>query len=197
MSPKHTQPTRCWWCGDDPLYQKYHDEEWGAALHDERRLFEMLCLEGAQAGLSWITILKKRDNYRAAFDHFDAAKMARYDDAKIAELLGNPGIVRNKLKVHGFVKNARAYLELRNSGTTFDRYLWDYMDGKPLQNSWKSLIQVPANTPLSDRLAKDLKKKGFTFVGSTICYAFMQATGMIQDHTTDCYRYRELGGTGR
>ncbi len=189
--------TRCRWCGDDPLYRAYHDREWGAPLHDERRLFELLCLEGAQAGLSWMVILKKRENYRAAFDGFDAAKIARYGDRKIAALLKNPGIVRNRLKVNGFVKNACACLELRESGSTLDRYLWAYVDGEPLQNRWTSPERVPAATPLSDKMAKDLKKKGFTFVGSTICYAFMQAAGMVNDHTTDCYRHRELGGRGR
>ena len=186
---------RCQWCGDDPLYRAYHDREWGAPLHDDRRLFELLCLEGAQAGLSWITILKKRDNYRKAFDYFDAVKMARYGPQKIAALLDNPGIVRNRLKVNGFVKNARAYLNLLDSGTTFDRYLWDYVDGKPLENAWASPEQVPATTPLSAQLGRDLKKKGFTFVGSTICYAYLQAAGLVNDHTTDCYRHRQLGGS--
>ena len=188
---------RCEWCGGDSVYRAYHDLEWGAPLHDERRLFELLCLEGAQAGLSWITILKKRDNYRAAFDAFDAAKMARYDDAKIAALLSNPGIVRNRLKVNGFVRNARAYLRLRDSGSTLDQVLWDYVAGKPLQNNWRTLARVPASTPLSEQLAKDLKQRGFTFVGGTICYAFMQAAGLVNDHTTDCYRHRQLGGGKR
>lgn len=188
---------RCRWCGDDPLYRAYHDQEWGAPLHDDRRLFELLCLEGAQAGLSWITILKKRDNYRTAFDHFDAVKIARYDERKITALLNNPGIVRNQLKVNGFVKNARACLELLDSGITLDRYLWNYVDGEPLHNQWTSAGQVPATTPLSEQLGRDLKKKGFTFVGGTICYAFMQAAGLVNDHTTDCYRYHELGGKGR
>ena len=188
---------RCEWCGGDSVYRAYHDLEWGVPLHDERRLFELLCLEGAQAGLSWITILKKRDNYRAAFDAFDAAKMARYDDAKIAVLLSNPGIVRNRLKVNGFVRNARAYLRLRDSGSTLDQVLWDYVAGKPLQNNWRTLARVPASTPLSEQLAKDLKQRGFTFVGGTICYAFMQAAGLVNDHTTDCYRHRQLGGGGK
>ncbi len=188
---------RCEWCGGDSVYRAYHDLEWGAPLHDERRLFELLCLEGAQAGLSWITILKKRDNYRAAFDAFDAAKMARYDDAKIAALLSNPGIVRNRLKVDGFVRNARAYLRLRDSGSTLDQVLWDYVAGKPLQNNWRSLARIPVSTPLSEQLAKDLKQRGFTFVGGTICYAFMQAAGLVNDHTTDCYRHRQLGGGKR
>ncbi|MGR3983770.1 MAG: DNA-3-methyladenine glycosylase I [Gammaproteobacteria bacterium] len=185
---------RCQWCGDDPLYREYHDREWGAPLHDDARLFELLCLEGAQAGLSWITILKKRGNYRAAFDRFDAAKMARYDRAKVAALLRDAGIVRNKLKVHAFIANARAYLALRDGGRALDAFLWNYVDGRPLQNNWKSPQQVPAWTPLSKQLARDLKKLGFAFVGRTICYALMQACGMVNDHTTDCHRHRELGG---
>ncbi len=194
MPPKNNTRTRCWWCGANRLYRQYHDQEWGAPLHDERRLFELLCLEGAQAGLSWITILKKRENYRKAFDDFDAARISRYDDAKIAALLNNPGIVRNRLKVNGFVKNARAYLELLDSGITFDRYLWNYVDGIPVQNKWTRAEQVPATTALSNQLSRDLKKKGFIFVGDTICYAFMQAAGLVNDHVTDCYRYRQLGG---
>ena len=185
-------PTRCWWCGDDELYQSYHDEEWGVPVHDDRLLFEFLCLEGAQAGLSWITILRKRDNYRSAFDNFDAHRIARYDDGKIAALLQDPGIVRNRLKVNGFVKNARAYLALLEQGTTLDQYLWDFVDGKPLQNGWKQMSQVPANTEISDAMSKDLKKRGFTFVGSTICYAFMQAAGLVNDHTVDCFRHQQL-----
>jgi len=187
-----TEIKRCWWCGDDALYQSYHDEEWGQPLHDEQKLFEFLCLEGAQAGLSWITILRKRENYRVAFDDFDPQKIAVYDDARIASLLTNAGIVRNRLKVNGFVKNARAYLEMRERGSSFDEYFWDYVDGKPIQNHWKDSGQVPANTPLSDTMSKDLKKLGFTFVGSTICYAFMQATGMVNDHLIHCFRHSEL-----
>ena len=186
------ETSRCWWCGDDELYRQYHDEEWGVPVHDDRLLFEFLCLEGAQAGLSWITILRKRENYRRAFDNFDADKIARYGETKIADLLGDAGIVRNRLKVNGFVKNARARLELREQGSTLDQYLWDFVDGKPLQNNWKKSAQVPANTGVSDAMSKDLKKRGFTFVGSTICYAFMQAAGLVNDHTVDCFRYREL-----
>ena len=185
-------PTRCWWCGDDELYQSYHDEEWGVPVHDDRLLFEFLCLEGAQAGLSWITILRKRDNYRRAFDNFDAHRIARYDDDKIAALLQDPGIVRNRLKVNGFVKNARAYLALLEQGTTLDQYLWDFVDGEPLQNGWQQMSQVPANTEISDAMSKDLKQRGFTFVGSTICYAFMQAAGLVNDHTVDCFRHQQL-----
>ena len=186
------ETSRCWWCGDDELYRQYHDEEWGVPVHDDRLLFEFLCLEGAQAGLSWITILRKRENYRRAFDNFDADKIARYGETKIADLLGDAGIVRNRLKVNGFVKNARARLELREQGSTLDQYLWDFVDGKPLQNNWKKSAQVPANTGVSDAMSKDLKKRGFTFVGSTICYAFMQAAGLVNDHTLDCFRHQEL-----
>ena len=184
--------TRCWWCGDDELYQEYHDLEWGVPVHDDRLLFEFLCLEGAQAGLSWITILRKRENYRRVFDNFDAGKIARYQDAKIAALLQDPGIVRNRLKVNGFVKNARALLELQDQGMTLDAYLWNFVDGEALQNNRQSINQVPANTDISDAMSKDLKKRGFTFVGSTICYAFMQAAGLVNDHTVDCYRHSEL-----
>ena len=183
---------RCWWCGDDELYRRYHDEEWGVPVHDERDLFEFLCLEGAQAGLSWITILRKRDNYRRAFDKFDAHKIARYSDKKVEALLQDPGIVRNRLKVNGFVKNARACLELREQGSTLDEYLWDFVDGRPLQNHRKTSKQVPATTTISDAMSKDLKKRGFTFVGSTICYAFMQAAGLVNDHVVDCFRHQEL-----
>ena len=183
---------RCWWCGEDQLYQQYHDLEWGVPVHDDRLLFEFLCLEGAQAGLSWITILRKRDNYRRVFDNFDASKIARYQDKKIAALLQDPGIVRNRLKVNGFVKNARAFLELLEQGKTLNEYLWEFVDGRPLQNTWRSIDQVPATTEISDKMAKDLKKRGFTFVGSTICYAFMQAAGLVNDHTVDCFRHAEL-----
>ena len=183
---------RCWWCGDDELYQQYHDCEWGVPVHDERDLFEFLCLEGAQAGLSWITILRKREHYRRVFDDFDATKIARYDEARIADLLADPGIVRNKLKVNGFVKNARAYLEMLDQDLTLDAYLWDFVDGKTIQNKHTSAQQIPANTSISDAMSKDMKKRGFTFVGSTICYAFMQAAGLVNDHLTDCYRHDEI-----
>ena len=191
-----TELQRCHWCGDDLLYQQYHDEEWGVPLHDDQALFEFLCLEGAQAGLSWITILRKRDNYRKAFNKFDAEKMASYDDGKIAALLQNPGIVRNKLKVNAFVSNARAYLDMLDSGLTLDQYVWDFVDGSALQNQWSRMEQIPAHTDLSDRMAKDLKKRGFRFVGSTICYAFMQAAGLVNDHLISCHRYetcKQLG----
>ncbi|MEM7563860.1 MAG: DNA-3-methyladenine glycosylase I [Pseudomonadota bacterium] len=186
---------RCWWCGDDELYQHYHDHEWGVPEHDDQMLFEFLCLEGAQAGLSWITILRKRENYRKAFDHFDADKIARYDDAKIADLLQDPGIVRNRLKVNGFVKNARAYLAMRDQGLSLDDFLWRYVEGKPLQGNRQDTSEVPANTEISDAMSKDLKKRGFTFVGSTICYAFMQAAGLVNDHVKDCHRFAALGGS--
>jgi len=187
--------SRCWWCGDDELYQQYHDCEWGVPVHDDRLLFEFLCLEGAQAGLSWITILRKREHYRRVFDDFDAVKIALYDESKINNLLADPGIVRNKLKVNGFVKNARAYLDMLDRGETLDSYLWDYVDGVSLQNKRKSMAEIPANTPVSDAMSKDLKKRGFTFVGSTICYAFMQAAGLVNDHITDCFRHDELEGS--
>jgi len=183
---------RCGWCGEDPLYVAYHDDEWGVPVHDERDLFEFLCLEGAQAGLSWITILRKRDNYRAAFDNFDAHKIARYGDKKIQSLLQDSGIVRNKLKVNGFVKNARATLQLLDEGRTLDEYLWSFVGGETLQQRRKSSGEVPATSAESDAMAKALKKRGFTFVGSTICYAFMQAAGLVNDHLVDCYRHREL-----
>lgn len=183
---------RCWWCGDDQLYCDYHDNEWGVPEHDERLLFEFLCLEGAQAGLSWITILRKREHYRKVFEQFDAEKIAGYDDSKIAQLLADPGIVRNRLKVNGFVKNARAYLNMRKQGESLHDYLWNYVDGKPIQNNWTSMEQVPANTDISNAMSKDLKKRGFTFVGSTICYAFMQAAGLVNDHLVSCYRHQQL-----
>ena len=187
-----TNLIRCAWAGDDPLYQHYHDEEWGVPTHDDRQLFEMLNLEGAQAGLSWITILRKRENYRAAFDNFDAATIVRYDDAKIAALLDNPGIVRNRLKINGVVKNARAFLAVQDEFGSFDAYIWRFVDGAPIVNAWTSMGQLPALTDEATIMSKDLKKRGFTFVGPTICYAFMQACGLVNDHTTDCFRYPQL-----
>lgn len=183
---------RCSWCGEDPLYRDYHDNEWGVPLHDEQELFEFLCLEGAQAGLSWITILKKRDNYRKAFDTFDFEKIARYDDKKIAVLLQDEGIVRNKLKVNAFIENAKSYLAMLEKGETLDSFLWKFVDGTPIQNHWADLAEIPVATPLSELVCRELKQRGFKFVGGTICYAFMQAIGMVNDHTTDCYRYCEL-----
>ncbi|MBI5428898.1 MAG: DNA-3-methyladenine glycosylase I [Nitrosomonadales bacterium] len=183
---------RCAWPGDDPLYCAYHDTEWGVPLHDDRRLFEFLILEGAQAGLSWITILRKRENYRAAFDGFDAQRIAAYDANKIESLLQNPGIVRNRLKVQSAVINAQKFLEVQGEFGSFDAFIWRFVDGKPKQNRWRSLADIPASTPESDAMSKELKRRGFKFVGSTICYAHMQATGMVNDHTTDCFRHREL-----
>jgi DNA-3-methyladenine glycosylase I len=183
---------RCGWAGTDPLYRAYHDREWGVPLHDERRLFELLCLEGAQAGLAWITILRKRAAYRRAFDRFDPRKIADYRAARIRKLLTDPGIVRNRLKVAGVVRNARAYLALRAELGSFDRFVWGFVGGEPRQNAWRSLKEVPALTPESDALSKALRQRGFTFVGSTICYAFMQAAGLVNDHTVDCFRHPEV-----
>jgi DNA-3-methyladenine glycosylase I len=185
---------RCAWAGDSPLYCAYHDEEWGVPLHDERALFEFLVLEGAQAGLSWITILKKRAAYRAAFDNFDAARIARYDASKIESLLRDAGIVRNRLKVESAVVNAQKFLDTQAQFGSFDAFIWRFVDGRPKQNAWRDMSQVPARTAESDAMSVELKKRGFKFVGSTICYAYMQATGMVNDHTTDCYRYGELCG---
>lgn len=185
---------RCDWVGDDPLYVAYHDEEWGVPVHDDRLLFEFLILEGAQAGLSWSTILKKRENYRAAFDNFDPAVVAAYDEAKIAELLANPGIVRNRLKVRSAVQNAQAFLRVQREFGSFDAYIWDFVGGQPVQNDWESLSELSAQTDLSKRISRDLKKRGFNFVGPTIVYAFMQAVGMVNDHTVACFRHAALGG---
>ena len=187
-----TAPTRCAWCSADPLYRAYHDTEWGLPLHDERALFELLTLEGAQAGLSWFTILKKREGYRRAFDNFDAERIARYTDADVARLMADAGIVRNRLKIESTITNARAALGLRESGGGLDGYFWNFVDGRPIVNAPADLSQVPACTPLSDTISKDLKKRGFRFVGSTIIYAHMQAMGMVNDHTTDCFRFEEL-----
>ena len=183
--------TRCTWCGTDPLYMQYHDEEWGVPVWDDQTLFEFLILEGAQAGLSWITVLKKREAYRKLFDHFNANKVARHTDNKLEKLLLNPAIIRNRLKVFGARKNAIAFLEVQAEKGSFANYIWDFVDGTPMQNQWKSMSQVPATTDISDALSKDMKKRGFTFVGSTIMYAHMQATGMVNDHTGDCFRHRE------
>jgi len=180
--------TRCAWAKGD-LYLAYHDNEWGVPVHDDRRLFEFLILEGAQAGLSWITILKKRENYRRAFDDFDPRKVAGYDSRKIKNLLNDPGIVRNRLKIESAVKNARAFLAVQKEFGSFDRYLWQFVGGQPILNRRTSLKQIPARTPESDAVSKDLSRRGFKFVGSTICYAFMQAVGMVNDHTRDCFRF--------
>jgi len=183
---------RCEWCGDSELYQDYHDTEWGVPVWDDRLLFEFLILEGAQAGLSWITILKKRENYRRLYDGFDPVKIAAYDDAKVAELLADAGIVRNRLKVAASISNAQAYLNIVEREGAFAPWLWQFVGGKPIQNAWKRFEDVPVSTPESDAMSKALKKEGFRFVGTTICYAFMQAVGMVNDHTTDCFRYEEV-----
>jgi DNA-3-methyladenine glycosylase I len=186
-------PNRCAWARDE-LSIAYHDAEWGVPLHDDRALFELLILEGAQAGLSWITILKKRPAYRKAFDRFNARKVARYDETKIAALLADEGIVRNRLKIRAAVQNAQAFLAVQKEFGSFDRYVWQFTGGVPLVNRWRGTDQLPARTEQSDALSKDLVKRGFKFVGSTICYAFMQATGMVNDHLVDCFRYKELTG---
>jgi len=182
---------RCGWVGKDPIYVDYHDQEWGVPVYDSELLFQHLLLDGAQAGLSWITILKKRENYRQAFDGFNPEKMARLTDQQLDKHLQNPGIVRNKLKVYGFRKNAIAYLNIQQQ-QSFSQFLWDFVDGKPIVNHWPSLDKVPTSTTQSDAMSKALKKAGFTFVGTTICYAFMQAVGMVNDHTTDCFRYGQI-----
>jgi len=192
MQGKHLNKVRCTWCGDSEPYRTYHDTEWGVPLHDDQSLFEFLILEGAQAGLSWITILKKREQYRAAFDGFDAARVARYGASKIESLLQNTGIVRNRLKVAAAVTNAQKFLEVQSEFDSFDAFIWQFVDGKPKQNAWRSIDKIPASTPESDAMSKELKRRGFKFVGSTICYAHMQATGMVNDHTTECFRYKEL-----
>lgn len=185
--------SRCAWAGlSDPLYLSYHDEEWGVPIHDDRLLFEFLVLEGAQAGLSWSTILKKRENFRQAFDNFDAEKIAAYDEKKIAELLANPGIVRNKLKIQAAIQNAKAFLAVQQEFGSFDAYIWQFVGGKPKINAWTSLRDIPAETDESRAMSKDLLQRGFKFVGPTICYAFMQAVGLVNDHTVDCFRYRGL-----
>lgn len=182
---------RCDWCGEDELYQQYHDKEWGVPCYDDATLFEFLLLEGAQAGLSWITILRKRENYRAAFDQFNPEKIARYSPVKIEKLLANPGIVRNRLKVESAVRNAKAYLNILERESSFSDYIWQFVGGDPIQNRWQTMKQVPALTTESDRMSKQLKKDGFNFVGSTICYAYMQSMGMVNDHLTSCYRHKE------
>ena len=184
--------TRCPWPTDDPLYIAYHDIEWGEPVHDDRLIFEFLILEGAQAGLSWATILKRREGYRTAFAGFDPEKVARFDRRKIASLLNNPGIIRNRAKVESAVKNARAFLKVVEEFGTFDRYIWRFVGGKPIQNRWQTLKEIPPETPESRAMSKDLKSRGFSFVGPTICYAHMQATGMVNDHLVSCFRHREL-----
>ena len=183
---------RCPWCEGFDLYRDYHDKEWGVPLRDDRALFELLILEGAQAGLSWSTILKKRENYRAAFDRFDPSVIARYDEAKVASLLADSGIVRNRAKIAATIQNAKSFLDITKSGKSFSDYLWSFVDGKPIQNQWASLSELPAKTPRSDAMSKALAQAGFKFIGSTICYAFMQASGMVNDHLIDCPRHEEV-----
>jgi len=194
MLTKKGEPCRCAWAGDDPLYQQYHDREWGVPVYDDRLLFEFLLLEGAQAGLSWLTILRKREGYRAAFAGFDPERVARFGDAEQAALLANPAIVRNRLKVAAAISNARAFLAVQEEFGTFADYMWRFVDGRPIQNGWKDSTEVPATSPESEAMSRDLKKRGFRFVGATICYAHMQAVGMVNDHTVDCFRWRELAG---
>ncbi len=184
--------TRCTWAGTEPIYIKYHDTEWGVAVHDDRRLFEFLILEGAQAGLSWLTILKKRPNYIKAFDNFDPRKVAAYNPRKVKELISNAGIIRNRLKIEATIQNARSFLAVQQEFGSFDKYIWQFVGGKTLKNSWNSVAEIPAQSEASAAMSSDLKKRGFKFVGPTICHAFMQATGLVNDHTVDCYRYEEV-----
>ena len=181
---------RCPWPGTDGLYLQYHDHEWGVPLHDDQRLFEMLVLEGAQAGLSWITVLRKRERYRAVFDRFDAARVARYTPARVARLLTDAGIIRNRLKIESAVRNARAFLDVQDAFGSFDRYIWQFVGGRPRVNAWAAARDVPPQTPESGAMSRDLKRRGFSFVGSTVCYAYMQATGMVNDHLVTCYRHK-------
>jgi len=185
---------RCGWVGSEPLFRTYHDREWGVPVHDDRLLFEFLILEGAQAGLSWITILRKRDAYRAAFAGFDPGAVAGFDGRKVAQLLADPGIVRNRLKVESAITNARSFLKIQEEFGSFDAYQWRFVDGRPIRNTWRNIKDVPASTSVSDAMSRDLKRRGFRFVGSTICYAHMQAVGIVNDHTVDCFRWRQVGG---
>ncbi len=182
---------RCEWVTNDPIYIEYHDKEWGVPVHDDIKLFEMLILEGAQAGLSWITILKRRETYRIAYDGFDPVKIAKWDQKKVDSLLQDPGVIRNKLKVASAIINAKAYLKIIDEFKSFDEFIWTFVEGKPIKNSWKELNQIPVTTPESDKMSKELKRRGFKFVGSTICYAYMQAVGMVNDHVIDCFRYSD------
>jgi len=185
---------RCPWSTNDDVYIKYHDEEWGVPVHDDNKHFEFLVLEGAQAGLSWLTILKRRENYRKAYDNFDPVKVAKYDEAKVEELLGNAGIIRNRKKIESSINNAKKFLEVQQEFGSFDNYIWNFVDHKPIINSWKTLSEIPAKTELSDQISNDLKKRGFSFVGSIIIYAHIQAIGLVNDHLMACFRYRELDG---
>ena len=186
-----TDLKRCGWCGDDPLYQQYHDKEWGVPCRDDKKLFEFVLLEGAQAGLSWITILRKREAYRSAFADFDVHKVAAFTQQDIERLINDAGIVRNRLKITSAISNARLFIDIQKEFGSFSDYFWDYVDNQPIVNRWASLREIPATTELSDLIAKDMKKRGFKFFGSTICYAHMQAMGLVNDHTTDCFRYQE------
>jgi DNA-3-methyladenine glycosylase I len=189
-------PIRCAWVGEDPLYRAYHDEEWGVPVHDDRLLFEFLVLEGAQAGLSWLTILRKREGYRRAFAGFDPPTVAAFGDADAERLLADPGIVRNRLKIGAAIDNARAFLRVQQEFGSFDAYVWGFVAGETIQNEWRTMAEIPAKTPEAEHMSADLKRRGFRFVGPTICYAHMQATGMVNDHTVDCFRYRELKKAG-
>ncbi len=184
--------SRCQWAGPDPIYIKYHDTEWGVPVHDDRRLFEFLILEGAQAGLSWLTILKKRPNYTIAFDNFDPHRVAAYNTRKVEELISNAGIIRNRLKIEAALQNARSFLAVQQEFGSFDKYIWQFVGGKTLKNNWNTVAEIPAQTATSVAMSSDLKKRSFKFVGPTICYAFMQATGLVNDHTVDCFRYNEV-----
>ena len=188
---------RCAWCGTDPLYVAYHDEEWGVPCHDDTKLFEMLVLEGAQAGLSWLTVLRKREAYREVFDGFDPRKVAGYDDRKVAELLADDRIIRNRRKIEAAVSNARAFLDAQREFGTFSAYMWRFVGGRPKRNAWRSLEEIPAVSPEAEALSRDLRSRGFRFVGPTICYAHMQAVGMVNDHVVDCFRYRQVGRNDR
>jgi DNA-3-methyladenine glycosylase I len=183
---------RCDWANRSELEQSYHDHEWGVEIHDDRTLFEFLVLEGAQAGLSWSTILRKREGYRRAFDNFDARKISKYSENTVSRLLTNSEIIRNRLKINATITNARAFLQVQKEFGSFDRYIWQFVNGKPIQNSWRKMTDIPSSTPESEAMSKDLKKRGFKFIGATICYAFMQAVGMVNDHVVDCFRYKEL-----
>ena len=194
MTTHHDQRVRCVWAGDDEEYCAYHDQEWGVPVHDDHLLFELLILEGMQAGLSWLTILHRRDHYRRAFHHFDAEAIAQYTEEDVERLMNDTGIIRNRLKIESTITNARAWLTLQREFGSCDAFLWQYVGGIPLQNTWRHINEVPANTPQSEAMSKALKKRGFKFVGATICYAFMQAVGMVNDHTIDCFRHKALGG---
>ncbi|MCD6543229.1 MAG: DNA-3-methyladenine glycosylase I [Flavobacteriaceae bacterium] len=183
---------RCSWCGEDSLYVQYHDKEWGTPVYDDDKLFEFLILETFQAGLSWITVLRKRENFREAFDHFDYQKIAKYDDKKYNELLQNAGIIRNRLKIKATISNANAFMDIQKEFGSFSKYIWGFVNHKPIVNHWKTLEEIPVNTAISDKLSADLKKRGFKFVGSTVIYAHMQATGMVNDHVVDCFRFKEI-----